>query len=99
MPNIVNAPTTPATLLRAPAFRFTNVCAIMGQPPIPVKNPFSILEAPCAIDSLAPFPLVSVISSTKFKVNKPSVSPTAATIAPAGRIIFKVSKFNGTTGI
>ena len=79
---IVTAATTPAIRLLAPAFRFTKVCAIIGQPPIPLKKPFRILDAPCARDSREPLPLVSVISSTKLSVRSPSVSPTAATTAP-----------------
>ena len=96
---IARAAITPETLLLEPALRFTRVCAIIGQPPIPEKKPFRMLEAPCARLSLEPFPLVSVISSTRFRVKSPSVSPTAATIAPAGRIIIKVSQVKGTFGI
>ena len=43
---IVSAATIPDKRAREPAERFTNVCAIMGQPPIPKKNPFSTLAPP-----------------------------------------------------
>ena len=81
MAMMVMAATTPATRLRAPALRLTSVCAIIGQPPIPVKKPLSMLEAPCASASREPLPLVSVISSTRLSVSNPSVRPTAATTA------------------
>ena len=78
---MASAATTPATRLRAPALILTSVCAIMGQPPMPVKKPFRMLDAPCARLSREPLPLVSVISSTKLSVSSPSVKPTTATMA------------------
>ena len=77
---MVNAATIPDNRALEPAERLTKVWAIIGQPPIPKKNPFKILALPCAIHSLFPFPLVAVISSTRFKVNNPSVKPTDAII-------------------
>jgi hypothetical protein len=61
----------------------------MGHPHSEEK-PFKILALPWAIHSLLPFPLVPVISSTKFIVSNPSVNPEAI-IRAYGKIIFKVS--------
>ncbi|MNX86872.1 hypothetical protein D3C86_1187740 [compost metagenome] len=96
---IVNAAIIPESLALEPAPRFTKVCAIIGQPPIPKKKPFKIFELPCAMHSLLLFPRVPVISSTKFSVSKPSVKPTAATITEYGKITLKVSKDKGIFGI
>ena len=82
MAKIVNAATIPDNLALEPDDKFTHVCAIMGQPPIPKKKPLAILAVPCAKHSRLLFPFVPVISSTKFRVNKPSVNPTAAIIKP-----------------
>jgi hypothetical protein len=38
MINMVNAATIPDKRALEPAERLTNVCAIIGQPPIPKKN-------------------------------------------------------------
>ncbi len=43
---IVKAATIPDKRALEPADKFTKVCAIMGQPPIPKKNPFKILALP-----------------------------------------------------
>ena len=63
------------------------------------KKPFKIFELPCAIHSLLLFPLVPVISSTRFKVNKPSVNPTVDIIKANGKITFNTSKDNSTFGM
>ena len=96
---MVNEAIIPDKRAREPADKFTKVCAIIGQPPIPKKKPFKIFALPCAIHSLFPSPFVSVISSTKFKVSKPSVNPTAAIIIEYGAIIINVSHVNGIFGI
>ena len=99
MTKMVKAATIPESLARDPAERFTKVCAIIGQPPIPKKNPFRILAPPCATHSRLEFPFVPVISSTKFRVNSPSVNPTAAIIIAYGKMTCRVSRFSGMFGI
>ncbi len=79
---IVKAAMIPDNRALEPEDKLTKVWAIIGQPPIPKKKPLAIFAVPCAKHSLLLFPFVPVISSTKFKVNKPSVKPTAAIINP-----------------
>ena len=78
--NSNTAATIPESLPLPPPFIFISDWPIMAQPPIPPKNPVTILAPPCAKHSLFAFPLVSVNSSTKFSVIKDSINPMAARI-------------------
>ncbi len=85
LPNIINTKSITAAVIPdkralAPEDVLIKLCPIIAQPPIPDKNPERIFAVPCATHSLLPRPLVSVISSIIFKVNKLSISPTPATI-------------------
>jgi hypothetical protein len=66
--------------------------------PMPPKKPVVILATPCAMHSLLPLPLVSVISSTTVRVTKLSIKPTNAMMSEYGKMIFKVSKLIGSVG-
>ncbi|MNL25519.1 hypothetical protein D3C87_1470040 [compost metagenome] len=99
MIKIVSAATMPESLALDPAERLTRVWAIIGQPPIPKKNPFNMFAPPWAMHSRFPLPFVPVISSTRFSVSSPSVNPTEAMINAYGKIVLNVSKFNGIPGI
>ena len=52
----------------------------------PDRSPDRMFAAPWATASLFPLPLVCVISSMIFKVNRLSMSPTPATIAAYGKM-------------
>ena len=52
----------------------------MAQPPIPPKKPVTEFANPWAKHSWLAPPLLLVISPTKFKVNKLSISPIDAKI-------------------
>ena len=67
------------------------LCPIMAQPPMPPKKPFTTFAKPCPIHSLFPRPRVSVSSSTKVRVIKDSISPTAAANNENGRINLSVA--------
>ncbi|MNY37673.1 hypothetical protein D3C86_1722520 [compost metagenome] len=99
MMSIVMEAIIPASLAREPALIFTRVCATMAQPPMPPKKPLVTLAAPCAIASLLALPFVPVISSTIDKVSNDSIRPTPAITREKGKMIFRVSSENGTSGI
>ena len=65
--------------VRAPeTFTLIIVWPIMAQPPMPPKNPVTMLAMPWPMDSRVLEEWVSVISSTSLAVISDSISPTSA---------------------
>ena len=54
------------------------VWPIIAQPPMPPKNPVTMLAMPCPMDSRVLLEWVSVISSTSLAVISDSIRPTSA---------------------
>ena len=65
---------------RPPEFTLIMLWPIMAQPPMPPKNPVTVLATPCPIHSRLPRPRVSVISSISRNVSRDSIRPMAAKI-------------------
>mgnify|MGYP005712644891 CR=1 FL=1 len=70
----------PAILVLPPDFTFIIDCPIIAQPPIPPKKPVIPLATPWAKHSCLVPPFLLVISPTRLRVNKLSISPMAAKI-------------------
>jgi len=89
----------PKSRRRAPALMLIIVCPIIAQPPIPPKNPHTMLAAPCARHSRFGRPRVPVMSSTRFSVSNVSINPTPARMNAYGTMIFSVARFHGTSAM
>ena len=86
--------------VRAPeAFTLIIVCPIIAQPPIPPNSPDSTFAAPWPSDSRVFDEGVSVMSSTRAAVISDSSSPTTAIATANGKMMPRVSRVNGTSGI
>ncbi len=70
----------------------------MAQPPMPPKNPVTMLAMPWPMDSRVLLERVSVMSSTSFAVISDSIRPTSAMASAYGATVVRVSSVNGTSG-
>jgi len=75
------------------------VWPIIAQPAMPPKKPVTTLAVPWPTHSRFLLLLESVRSSTMVAVIKDSSRPTTASVAETGKMICKVSRFSGMSGI
>ncbi len=85
--------------VRAPeTFTLIIVWPIMAQPPMPPKNPVTMLAMPWPMDSRVLEEWVSVMSSTSLAVISDPIRPTRAIANAYGAIVVRVSRVKGTSG-
>ena len=84
--------------VRAPFLTLIMVWPIIAQPPMPPKNPVTMLATPWPMDSRVLLEGVSVMSSTSLAVISDSISPTSAIASAYGAMTVRVCDAEGHVG-